>query len=337
MLINKQWGIWAGGSLTQDMPPELREKLQSQGYHLLGERGAFKACQWQRKSLISGKTCYKQRFYGIESHRCLQMTPTVDKCTQQCEFCWRVTPDDLGVEWNQVDVDAEEVLSPEELLEETLMANLRSLGGYNPEAGADVPEKRYLEARDPKHIAISLAGEPTLYPFLSDFVQAIRKRDMTSFLVTNGTQPDTLRSLTLPTQLYITLAAPSERLYKKLCRPAIADGWSRIQESQKLLSTLSCRTVNRLTMVEGYNMTDVHSYADMILTGEPDFVEVKGYMFIGSSRNRLRAANSPPHRSIRAFSDKLEALTGYHLVDEQIESRVVLLSRNFDYDRINGV
>lgn len=319
------------------MPSELTEKLQSQGYHLLGERGAFKACQWQRKSLTSGKTCYKQRFYGIESHRCLQMTPTVDKCTQQCQFCWRITPDDMGIQWDQMDVDPEGVLPPDRLLDETLMANLQSLGGYNPEAGADVPEKKYREARNPKHVAISLAGEPTLYPFLSDFIEAIKKREMTSFLVTNGTRPDTLRNLVLPTQLYVTLAAPNERVYKTLCRPSIADGWKRIQESQKLLSTLPCRTVNRLTMVEGYNMTEVRSYADMILIGEPDFVEVKGYMFIGSSRDRLRAANSPSHRSIRAFSDKLETLTGYHIADEQVESRVVLLSRDVDYDRINGV
>lgn len=337
MLINKLWRILTGVLLTRDMPPELKERFQSQGYHLLGKRGAFKACQWQRKSLIEGKTCYKQRFYGIESHRCLQMTPTVDKCTQQCEFCWRILPGDIGVEWNQTDVYAEDVLPAETLLEETLKANLMSLGGYNPEAGADVLEKKYREARSPKHVAISLAGEPTLYPFLSNFIEAVKKRDMTSFLVTNGTQPDTLRRLTLPTQLYVTLAAPNERIYKTLCRPSMVDGWKRIQESQELLSTLPCRTVNRLTMVEKYNMTDVRSYAEMILTGEPDFVEVKGYMFIGSSRNRLQAVNSPPHRSIRAFSDRLEAITGYHVVDEQVESRVVLLSREGDYDRISGV
>jgi wyosine [tRNA(Phe)-imidazoG37] synthetase (radical SAM superfamily) len=29
-------------------------------------------------------------FYGIRSHRCLQMTPVVDQCTHNCLFCWRV-------------------------------------------------------------------------------------------------------------------------------------------------------------------------------------------------------------------------------------------------------
>ncbi|MDF1537796.1 MAG: 4-demethylwyosine synthase TYW1 [Candidatus Thorarchaeota archaeon] len=313
--------------MTPDMPTELREKLEKQGYHLLGERGGYKACQWQKKSLLHGDTCYKEKFYGIESHRCLQMTPVVDKCTQNCEFCWRVTPQDVNVSWNQTTVRPDEVLPPVELLDQTMMANLRSLGGYNPEAGAKVSQEKYLEARKPKHVAISLAGEPTLYPFLSEFIEEIHRREMTSFLVSNGTTPDTLAELTLPTQLYITLAAPDKETHTRLLRPGIPDAWERLMESQELLNSLDCRTVNRLTMVAGHNMHDIRAYANQILIGEPDFVEVKGYMHLGSSRERLGKSNAPAHREIRAFSEKLAALTGYYLVDEQIESRVVLLSR----------
>lgn len=309
------------------MPGQLRERLLSQGYHLLGERGAFKACQWQKKSLLNGDTCYKQRFYGIESHRCLQMTPVVDKCTQVCDFCWRVTPADISVHWNQVDVKSEDTLPAKELLDATMMANLRSLGGYNPEAGADVSEERYLEARNPNHVAISLAGEPTLYPGLSDLIDEIDNRDMTSFLVTNGTLPEVLEEITPPTQLYVTIAAPDEETHKQLLHPLIKDAWHRLLHSQELLQTINCRTVNRLTMVAEKNMHDVRSYAEMILIGEPDFVEVKAYMNLGSSRGRLSISNSPSHNDIRAFSEKLTALTGYYLVDEQVESKVVLLSR----------
>ena len=81
-------------------------------------------------------------------------------------------------------------------------------------------------------------------------------------------------------------------------------------------------------MVAGRNMHNPHAYSNLIELGEPDFVEVKGYMFLGSSRERLDKSNAPSHREIRAFSTKIAALTGYHLVDEQIESRVVLLSRS---------
>ncbi len=310
------------------MPTELREKLEKQGYHLLGNRGAYKACQWQKKALLHGDVCYKQRFYGIESHRCLQMTPVVDKCTQSCDFCWRVIPSDVSVSWDQVTVSKEDVVPVDELMDAVLMANLQSLGGYNPDAGAKVLREKYAEAREPKHVAVSLAGEPTLHPQISELIDEIHSRDMTSFLVTNGTRPDVLEKMTPPTQLYVTLAAPDETTYKKLCRPGIKEGWQKIVESQEVLQSLNTRTVNRLTMVSGRNMKNPRSYSDLILKGQPDFVEVKGYMFLGSSRGRLTSENAPSHRDIRAFSQKLADLTGYILADEQIESRVVLLSQS---------
>jgi tRNA wybutosine-synthesizing protein 1 len=315
-------------SLNSDMPIELSEKLEKQGYHLLGRRGAYKACQWQKKALLDDVSCYKQRFYGIQSHRCLQMTPVVDKCTQSCEFCWRVTPADIGVNWNQVDVSEKDVMPANELMDAVLVANLRSLGGYNPEAGASVSEKKYIEARDPKHVAISLAGEPTLYPLISDLIDEIHHRGMTSFLVTNGTLPNVLSNMSLPTQLYVTLAAPDESTYKTLCKPGVKDGWDRILKSQETLRSLSTRTVNRLTMVSNRNMHDVRAYSKLIEKGEPDFIEVKGYMFLGSSRGRLNKNNAPSHREIHAFSEKLATLIGYYVLDEQVESRVVLLSRS---------
>nr|KXH75502.1 MAG: hypothetical protein AM325_11210 [Candidatus Thorarchaeota archaeon SMTZ1-45] len=310
------------------MPIELSEKLEKQGYHLLGSRGAYKACQWQKKALLHDTSCYKQRFYGIQSHQCLQMTPVVDKCTQSCEFCWRITPSDIGVSWNQIDVSISDVMPVKELMDAVFMANLRSLGGYNPEVNAMVPERKYKEARDPKHVAISLAGEPTLYPLLSDLIDEIHQRGMTSFLVTNGTQPDVLSTMSLPTQLYVTLAAADESTYKTLCRPGLRDGWTRILKSQETLQSLSTRTVNRLTMVANRNMHNERAYSRLIEIGEPDFIEVKGYMFLGSSRGRLDQNNVPTHREIYAFSERLAALTGYYLLDEQVESRVVLLSRS---------
>ncbi|MGY5854865.1 MAG: 4-demethylwyosine synthase TYW1 [Candidatus Thorarchaeota archaeon] len=310
------------------MPVALREKLEQQGYHILGQRGAFKACQWQHKSLLQGDVCYKQRFYGIKSHRCLQMTPVVDKCTQSCDFCWRVTPSDIGVKWIQNEVQVTDVLPAEDLLDAVQMANLRSLGGYNPEVNPRVKDEMYQEARDPRHVAISLAGEPTLYPLLNDLIEVIEKRGMTSFLVTNGTRPDTIAEMNQPTQLYVTLAAPDEQTYKRLCRPVEKGAWEKLNQTQEVLQSLSGRRTNRLTMVAEENMHNPRAYANLILQGEPDFVEVKGYMHIGSSRGRMSRSNAPPHRDIRAFSEKIASLTGYFIQDEQIESRVVLLSRS---------
>lgn len=42
-----------------------------------------------KKSILNEGFCYKEKFYGIESHRCLQMSPAVPFCHQKCSFCWR--------------------------------------------------------------------------------------------------------------------------------------------------------------------------------------------------------------------------------------------------------
>ena len=63
--------------------------LEWQGYKLIGSSIGAKGCHWLKTSLLHRKECYKAKFYGIRSHRCLQMTPTVNDCNCQCLFGWR--------------------------------------------------------------------------------------------------------------------------------------------------------------------------------------------------------------------------------------------------------
>ena len=60
---------------------ELRSVYRRQGYRLVGNHSAVKTCHWARKSLSTGgrENCYKQKFYGVPSHRCLQMTPSLGR------------------------------------------------------------------------------------------------------------------------------------------------------------------------------------------------------------------------------------------------------------------
>ena len=68
-----------------------QEKLEKSGYRFVGSHGhaAVKTCHWTRQSIVDKGVCYKEKFYGIESHRCLQMSPAVPNCQQECECCWR--------------------------------------------------------------------------------------------------------------------------------------------------------------------------------------------------------------------------------------------------------
>ena len=154
------------------VPEELRRVYRRQGYRLVGGHSAVKTCHWVRKSLNSNgrEHCYKQRFYGIPCHRCLQMTPSLGHCLQSCVFCWRATPLDLGAEWDQTQFPEEETEEPGSIVDRCLLAQRRALTGFggNPKVSKAMLE----DARHPVHAAISLEGEPTLYPRLGKLVEA---------------------------------------------------------------------------------------------------------------------------------------------------------------------
>src|SRR3990172_586793 len=69
------------------------DRLRHAKFKVLGEKKhtAVKLCHWTKTSIKTGEEnyCYKQKFYGIKSHRCLQMTPAVPFCNFGCQFCWR--------------------------------------------------------------------------------------------------------------------------------------------------------------------------------------------------------------------------------------------------------
>ncbi|HDP96617.1 MAG TPA: 4-demethylwyosine synthase TYW1 [Euryarchaeota archaeon] len=293
--------------------------LEWQGYKLVGKYGAVKGCHWLREKLLRGKPCYKEQFYGIESHRCMQMTPVVNICNCQCLFCWRFH----GMkEYPSPDMD-----DPEALIEGMLAAQKEIVSGFGGDSRCE-PEM-WEESKSPTNVAISLSGEPTLYPRLSDLIEACHKRGTTTFLVTNGTNPRALDDLdVLPTQLYVTIAAPTREIFEKLCIPRSSRLWDRLMETVSMLPSLDTRKVIRHTLVSNWNMGWESEYAALVERSEADFVECKAYMFVGDSRNRLAVENMPSHRDIRTFSERLCAENSYELLDEHRDSRVVLLTRN---------
>jgi tRNA wybutosine-synthesizing protein 1 len=309
-----------------------QRKLAEAGYSIIGgsRHSAVKICLWTRKSIRGEGECYKQRFYGIESHRCLQLTPSLPFCTQRCVFCWRNT-DITYPEWlGGVD-------DPEEIVDGAIKAQRRLLNGFPGNAKADMAKWR--EAQEPRQAAISLAGEPALYPELPALVRLLKARGMTSFLVTNGTQPGMLERLldekALPTQLYVSLAASNEQEYGKTCRPLAEDGWKKLNDSLEFIAGLGkkTRSVLRMTLAKGLNLKDTAEYAELISKASPDYVEAKAYMALGSSRLRLGMAAVPSHEEIRAFASELAGETGYITGDEHAPSRVVLLCRDGNAER----
>lgn len=305
------------------LPKSLMDNLRKQRYHIVGLHSAVKRCRWLRESLIHNRACYKEKFYGVQSHRCVQMTPIIYNCTMRCLFCWRIQDKDLEVSWEEHSPKKWD--SPEEIIDGCLKAQRDILSGYKGNPKTD--KEKLKEAFTPKHFAISLAGEPTLYPYLSEFISLLHKKGFTSFLVTNGTLPEALLKLDKePTQLYISLYAPDKETFNLLCRPKSPNLWEKVLETLSYLPSFNCKSVVRLTLVRHFNLKNPEKYAEIIRKAQPTYVEPKAYMHVGFSQRRLSFENMPTHTEIREFSQALADELGYNILDESVESRVVLLS-----------
>lgn len=295
------------------------QKLEKMGYRFVGSNrhAAAKVCHWTKKSILDEGECYKQKFYGIESHRCLQMSPSIPFCHQKCLFCWR----DLSVTETRWKGDYDD---PGEIIDGCIAAQRKLLCGFFGNENAN--KKKLDESQDPVNAAISLAGEPMLYPEIDGLIKEFHRRNFTTFLVTNGMTPQKLENLQEePTQLYISLDAPNKKIFEKLCNPQIKNGWENLNKSLDLLSSFNCRKVLRMTCVKDFNMNNAQKYADIIKKSNPDFVEIKAYMFVGYSRRRLKWENMPSNQEIYEFADSVKDKCGLEIMDKAFESRVVLL------------
>jgi tRNA wybutosine-synthesizing protein 1 len=216
---------------------------------------------------------------------------------------------------------------PEMILEESISAQKPLISGFKGDERCD--KNLWNEALKPNQVAISLTGEPTLYPYLGDFIKLCHKKGMTTFLVTNGTTPHILEKLDpLPTQLYVTVAAPNERIAKRLCGPMISDSWSLLNKTLEILPSLDTRRVIRHTLVDGWNLGYEEDYAKLDEKAEPLFIEPKGFVFVGGARQRMEMKNMPSHESVRGFGERLGSLLGYEILMERSDSRVVLLGHD---------
>ena len=295
------------------------EKLESSGYRFVGSHNhaAAKICHWTKQSILDKGVCYKEKFYGIESHRCLQMAPAVPNCQQKCEFCWR----DLSYTQTQWEGEYDD---PKTIIDEAVKAQNNLLCGF---FGNDKANKEKLEeSKTPTNAAISLAGEPMLYPEIDELIAEFNRRNFTTFVVSNGQCVDKLKNLeNEPYQLYLSLDAPTKKIYNDVCQPQISEGWDNLNQSLDTLASFNSRTCIRTTCVKGRNMTNPEKYAELIKKASPDFVEIKAYMCVGSSRHRLTPDNMPTFDEVKSFAQKIGENCGKKIVYESEVRRVVLL------------
>jgi hypothetical protein len=88
--------------------------------------------------------CYKHAFYGIESHRCMEATPSL-ACANKCVFCWRHHSNPVATSWKW-DMDP-----PQQIVEQAL-AQVRVCGGGGEGGGG----------------ALMLGGKPGRWQMVDD-------------------------------------------------------------------------------------------------------------------------------------------------------------------------
>ena len=310
------------------IPEKTLSFLKKQKYGIAGNHSLVKICQYTKDSLTKDSWCYKNKFYGIMSHQCLQAT-TVPYCFNRCLFCWRAQAEE-GSDLNEIKIENWD--EPDKIIDEMIKAQrflLAGIGGHY-----NVNKKLWKEAQNPRHVALSLIGEPIAYPKLLELLQAFKKRKMSTFLVTAGSAPGAIENMlkhkVFPTQLYLSMGAYDKESFEKIMRPTTPNGWERYIKSLELLNDAGkyTRTVIRMTLIKGLSLKNSEQYAKLIKMAMPHYVEVKSYMAVGFSRKRIGLPGMPLWDEIREFAEKLAKETGYIYTDEHLPSRIVLLSRD---------
>lgn len=314
---------------------EAKTKLRKEGYGIVGNHSAVKICLWTKNSIKGDSGCWKEKFYGISSAGCCQMTPSLFHCENKCLHCWR----NLNYTSNKKIKNAD---NPVEILDNIVEDRKKLLYGLKGAKNIDL--KKFQESLVPKLYTMSLSGEPTLYPKLGEMFKEIRKRKAVSFLVTNGLNPEVLSRFKkdeFPTQITISTNAPNEKLFKIWHQSTKTDAWDKFNESLEVMHDLkNVRRVIRLTLVmrgsngdfkEVENMTEenVSEYCKLIEKANPDFVHIKGFKSVGYARARMDYDKQPWMSDVKEYALKIrDKLNGYEVAGEDERSCVVMLAKN---------
>ncbi len=309
--------------------PGISQQLKKAKYGV-ADHSTVELCHWTKKSFKHEGSCYKHKFYGISTHRCMEFSPAGMHCENRCVYCWR--PMEF---YDSLKMEPEKVSEPKEILTKLMEERKKLIMGYYGDSRND--KQRLDESLLPSHYAISLSGEPTMYPKLPELIKYLKSLEATKsiFLVTNGQEPDMIQRLqdedALPTQLYLSTNAADYDSFLKINRPKYDDSWQRWNRTLEMLKHLDTRTVLRITLIRDYNDQKemIPAFSSMLKQASPHFIEIKSYMHIGRSTNRLEHSNMLEMEEVRRFSDEVAKQSEiFSIMDESLVSRIVILQNN---------
>jgi tRNA wybutosine-synthesizing protein 1 len=323
----------SGETIEEDqiiqIKPMITQQLKKAKYGV-SDHSTVALCHWTKKSFKHEGDCYKHKFYGISTHSCMEFSPAGMHCENRCVYCWR--PMEF---YDSMKMEPENVAEPAEIISKLMEERRNLIMGHYGDSRSD--KKRLDESLKPSHYAISLSGEPTMYPKLPELIKYLKslKETKSIFLVTNGQEPDMIQKLqeedALPTQLYLSTNAADYESFLRINKPRYDDSWQRWNTTLDMLKDLDTRTVLRITLIRDYNSQKemIPAFAKMLKQSSPHFVEIKSYMHIGRSTNRLDHENMLEMEEIRKFSEEVVKQSQiFSVMDESNISRIVILQNN---------
>lgn len=304
----------------------IQQQLKKAKYGV-SDHSTVELCHWTKKSFKGEESCYKHKFYGISTHQCMEFSPAGMYCENRCVYCWR--PMEF---YDSLEMNPQNVAEPQDIIDKLMVEREKLIMGHYGDPKSI--HKKLDESLLPAHYAISLSGEPTMYPKLPELIKYLKALPATKsiFLVTNGQEPQMLRRLqdedALPTQIYLSTNAADHDSFMKINKPRYSDSWERWNQSLELLQKMDTRTVLRMTIIRNHNDSEemIPAFADMIRRANVHFIEIKSYMHIGRSTNRLARSDMLEFEEISHFANQLAKKSKiYSAIDESIASRIVLL------------
>lgn len=304
----------------------IQQQLKKAKYGI-ADHATVELCHWTKKSFRGNESCYKHKFYGISTHQCMEFSPAGMHCENRCIYCWR--PMEF---YDSLQMDPQKVATPEEIITNLMKERKKLIMGHYGDPKSD--KKKLDESLLPSHYAISLSGEPTMYPKLPELIKYLKSLKATKsiFLVTNGQEPDMLQRLqtedALPTQIYLSTNAPDYDSFMRINKPRYDDSWKRWNKSLEMLSKMDTRTVLRMTLIRNHNDSEamIPLFAEMIKRANVHFIEIKSYMHIGRSTNRLDRSDMLEFEEVSYFASQLAKQSQiYSVMDESVASRIVVL------------
>ena len=165
MMDMEDIGGGSGGERREMVTPAASCGADEAGVQNFGVVSGVKLCRWTKaRSCAVMRRVLQAQLLRHREPPVHGATPSL-ACANKCVFCWRHHTNPVGREWRWQMDDAETLVTSAISEHKGMIKQMKGVPGVLPE--------RLAEGMDPRHCALSLVGEPIMYPEIDKFVSLL--------------------------------------------------------------------------------------------------------------------------------------------------------------------